>query len=1233
MHSLAQAFLVGGARLFLGTAWPVDDAETRRLALEFYRALLAGQTLGAALLQARLFSYRRAGQVSLRSGAGAGMGSPAGGPTWAWAAPVLYGNPFYRLPAPAVYRQPATILGVRIVDRAPAGAESPETHARRTQDLANQLLAIAGLHGGEVTMIRPDALQVLFGVPSSVEDDAVRAVRAALDIRSLAAHRSAEHQGCLIEVSAAITSGEIVAAGLTPAVGTGPASGPDQVMYLGPLFGEADALLRQGQAGQVLANERTRQLAGGQFTFVPHMVEGKPEMVLSYEVLAHGDDAMPDSSSADDGQHGEQLRGRPAGQILGRERELGLLTAWWQAAAEGRGQVVGIVGEAGVGKTRLLQEFQQALAPQSHVWIGLACTSTGRDTPYSLVAQLLRQIFGILPGDGDEAVAAKIEQGLAALPGSAHAADPQINLILRETLGLSTSDVEEDERQVRRGRLVNLLRTMMANVAQQLPLIIAIDDLHWVDDASLDLLGQMTDGIPRLRVQFVVLYRPEWQHGWFDKAYYRHLPLDQLDQVAAYNLLHALLGGAELPKGLGVLLQKTGGNPFFIEEMVKSLQESGILVRREGGSQIGGPAEGETGSAIVWELRGPLTEQQLPGTVERTLRVRLASLTAETRAVLETAAVIGHQFGLPLLEQVLADTFSGQLDAALAELERRGFVEASWDVQEYRFRHALILDAVGQTMTPVQHQAWHRRIAELLEEQGGEVEKLAHHLYNSLLASRPVEPPRPDAGSSAAQVQKAVTCLLECGRRSLLRNAAHEAITFYRRVLLLTPLLQADDDAETASREGIGDALTLLGSFDAAYEELRHAYAALHRRPLDPAARRRAADLTRRIGRACAWRGEHEEALTWTAEGLRVLGEPQDDEDRAVAALLHVHKGSVEYNRGNLEEVARDCERGLQLAHAVGRLLPAEAEAHNMLAIIAWAGGHIPEALVHYEQSRANWLALGNSYQVARVEGNMGVAYFYLAQWEQARIYHTRCKEYWEQIEDRDMLAHPCLNFGNIYLYQGDWEQAEIHFSRALALWSSAHHERYMSLGHTNLGLLAIEQGEWAKAQAQLEESYAILTESTIRDLLSEVLSALAEVALGKGDLPRAAELAAQARQAAAELAMQHEEALALRVLGRIHLAEAARSSGQGAGPAGALDAARADLLAALAIFEAMANTYEAARTQYHLARVELAAGCRAGASAALDAAQDAFTALGAKHDQVLAERLQAEKAMQVEGI
>ncbi|MBK8047410.1 MAG: AAA family ATPase [Anaerolineales bacterium] len=1121
-------------------------------------------------------------------------------------------------------RQPATILSVRIATSpAPAGDESFEKYARRTQRLANQWVAIAESHGGEVIVIRPDALRILFGAPVPVEDDAVRAVRAALEIRALLATSADSSQVCAI----AVTSGDIAIATLTATPrwdagmesSTRHGSTASETLYLGSLFVEADNLMRQTQPGQVLLNERAQQLAQGRFPFILRLAEDERGTVLCYEVAAAGDSGLltpvPSAPSS-----------LPAGtddQLLGRTRELDLLSAWWPAAAQGRGQVVGIVGEAGVGKTRLLREFRQTLNPDGVTWIDLTCLSTDRDTPYSLAAQLLRSIFGILPGDDAEAAAAKIEKRLAELSGAPGAANPEINLILRETLGISTSHVAEDERKARRGRLVNVLRAMMASAAQQQPLIIAIDDLHWVDEASFELLSQVTDGIHRLGVQIVVLYRPEFQHNWFDKTYYRHLTLDQLDQGAAYDLLRALLHSEELPRGLGVLLQKTGGNPFFIQEMVKSLQESGILVQRA-------VAEARDPDAIHgsarWELRAPLTEQQLPGTVERTLRVRLASLTAPTLAVLEPAAVIGPQFGLPLLRLLLPDTSSHDLDAALAELEQRGFVEASWEVREYRFRHALILDAVGQIMPPSQHQSWHRRIAEVLEKQGGDIDRLAHHLFSSLLASRPAEPPKVDRESDPAQVEKAIACLLECGERSLLRNAARAAITYFQRVLLLSPFLPDRYAADVLSREGIGDALTLLGDFDAAGTELRIAYGALHMRPLGPAERRRAADLTRRIGRVCGWRGEHGLGLEWMAEGLRGLGEAQNDADRAVAALLYVHKGSVEYNRGNLDEVASDCARGLQLAQQVGQLLPAEAEAHNMLGIIAWAQGRIHEALAQYELSRTAWQALGNSYQVARVDGNMGVAYFYLAEWEQARVYHTRCKEYWEQVEDRDMLAHPCLNLGNIYLYQGNWEQAAIHFSRALALWSSAHHERFMSLGHTNLGLLAIEQEEWAKAQAQLEESYTILVGANIRDLLREVLSALAGVAIGMRSLPRAEELGVKARQSGAERKMQHEEALALRVLGRIHLAHAEQEDRS----AGEFECARADLQGALAIFEEMANRYEVARTRYHLARVEFAAGHPKAAANVLEVALATFAALGANHDHKLAEQLSGKLSQQL---
>lgn len=1179
VHSLAQAFLLGGAALFLGAAWPVDDDETHWLALEFYRSLLAGHSTGSALRQARMRSRHKAPHTA------------------AWAAPVLYGDPLQCLPQPALQRQPGTILTAHIAINEERTGETLESYARRAQETAGGLVTIARRHGGEVIALRPDYLRVLFGVPGPVEDDAARAMHAALAMRSAVGKQAGENATA---IAITIASGEIAMATLFPQARAGEqdSSTPTSaLLYFGPLFAEADALTRQSQPNQVVANERASKLAQDRFIFSSRLWEREHDTVLCYEVTT----SVYEESALTGGLGGSL---RAAGQFLGRERELDLLATYWQGARVGRGLVMGIAGEAGIGKTRLLQEFCRMLPNGDQMWIDLTCSSTERDTPYTLVNQLLRRIFGILADDDDDLAQVKIAQGLARLPSNPLAADPQINQILRETMGLSISTVPVEERKIRRSHLVHLLRTLMAYYAQQQPLIIAIDDVHWSDEASLELLGQVTDGIHRLPVQFLLLYRPEWQHHWFGKAYYRHLSLDQLDQVASFALLQTLLRSTELPKGLAVLLQKTGGNPFFIEEMVLSLQESGILIQRSGLSQPDAPA---------WELRRPLAEHTLPGTVERTLRVRLETLTPATREVLETAAIIGPSFGLPLLQKLLKTT-GGQADPALAELEQRGFIEASWDVQDYRFRHALILDTVYQTMPITRHQAWHRRIAELLEEgpQPTEIEKLAHHWYHSLLLSRPMESPKLDASSSAQQVAKAAGYLIQCGQRALERYAASEAANYYRRALFLNSLLPATNHVEVISREGLGDALSMLGDFDAAGEELRLAYGALHTQPLTRAERRRAADLARRIGLLYAWRSEYEAAMDWMAEGRQQLGEPQDDDDKSAAALLHVHTGSVEYNRGNYAQVVAQCERGLQLAAASPTPLPAQAEAYNLLGIIAWANGRSQEALTHYTKSHAAWLALGNSYRAARVEGNMGVAYFHLAQWEQARLHHTRCKEYWEQIENQDMLAHPCLNLGNIYLYQGDWEQAELHFHRALALWGKAQHKRFMSLGHTNLGLLYIEQGEWEKALAHLEESRALLTQLNIRDLLCEVLYALAEVALGTHDLERALELATQSHDLAVERDMSPEQALALRIRGRIYLACDDSAT------------ARADLDQALAILQAVENRYEEARTRYYLAGLELQAGQTAKARAHLDSALTSFTALGAKQDCRRAESLAA---------
>ena len=368
----------------------------------------------------------------------------------------------------------------------------------------------------------------------------------------------------------------------------------------------------------------------------------------------------------------------------------------------------------------------------------------------------------------------------------------------------------------------------------------------------------------------------------------------------------------------------------------------------------------------------------------------------------------------------------------------------------------------------------------------------------------------------------------------------------------------------------MGDAHNILGEFDAAYGELSRAYAGLHTHPLSQAERRHAADLARRLGRLRMWKGQHDNALAWLAEGQRKLGEPADADDRATAALLHIHRGSVHYNRGRIDEAGVEGQAGLTLV--AEDVAPAvQAEGFNLLAIVAWARGEDREALDYFDHSHRAWQSVGNTYQAMRVLGNIGVVYFHTAEWEVAQRHYAACRAYWESIGDRDMLAHTLLNQGNIHLCQGRLDEAQLAFEAALEPWQSAQSQRWIALSHINLGHVAIEREQWQTAHERLTVSRTLLTDLAIRDLLPENDAALAEAALGMGRPEAAIELARQAEALARELEMQPESAAGLRVLGRAHLV-----LGRHAESLHAIEAS-------LAISRLLATSYEVGRTLFHL--------------------------------------------------
>lgn len=1209
VQGLAGACLLGGASAVIATLWPVSDEGARNLAVQVYRALLAGEPLGEALRLARANAREAAPREA------------------GWAAPVLYGDPTWRLGHPRASRHSGTVVVARWREADAAGL----------RDAAG----VIATQGGR--MIRADATgwTATFGVPRTLEDDAARSLEAALTLTAPA-------------LAIGVASGPIE---VDPR-GVDPVSGP---LYLGPTLRRAAELAEAGRAGEIWVAPDTRRLVGGRFAFAraqgPDLPRGDPPDDPPGEALeAPGEDTgvwrlIGRRLRSDSSLGGAS--GSPSAAI-GRARELAMLEAWLAAARAGGGSVVGVTGEAGVGKTHLVHALRVGDEAAAVRWIVLDPPAVG-DAPLGTIARLLGALLDVEPG-GDPAARrlAAIAQ-LAARAGAGRAPDPELETVVIEILGLGGKGSTRALPAEVPGRLTHLLRGLLAEASRRETVVLVADDAQRLDEASLEILRSVTEGIGRLPAQLILLYRPDWAHPWFNKPDYRHLALGPLDGSAESALAAARLGiaVADLPAGLDKLVARAGGNPFFVEETLRWLEDTAALQRRAG----------------AWALVRAPAEAGLPGTVQRMLAARLDRLPPATRRVLDAAAVLGAAFDPVLLARVLG---GAAIDAPLAELERRGFVVAPWGSGDYSFGHGLVREAALAGLLAQERRALHLRAGRVLESIGdpgdpGTLEQLAQHAFAGVTLGgdsfRPLEmdpgavpgaltdgaPLAPEA--EQADVDRAIRHLIAAGAQANRRYAARRSAGHFQAALaLLHQLADPARDDLAVAQEGLGDALNTLGAFDAAISAYETALAALLTpeaphpeaiareastaettlpvaptpassapRPDLPAAesRRRRADLARRIGRLHGWAARHEEALGWLARGLALLGDRLDAADRPVAALIHIHTGPIHYMRGQYDLALGCVQRGLGIVEGTDHL-EVLATGFNFLGAVQDALGERDQAVVAYEHSLALWSAAGDSVQAARVEDNLGVTCFHRGDWDRAAELHRQALETFERIEDRDQIIYACVNLGNVHLGRGAFDDAEALFARAGALAESVGNPRLQAMASLNLGLVALERGDPVAARAALGASHDLQELHAIDELQAETFVALGRLALAEALADNAQADAAQVDTAQVEEAQdwagraltsaqaqqtQLEEALAHRLLGAAHRArgDLAQSAGH--------------LRWSLAALDAAGHRFEAARTRVEWARTLWAAGQAVEAVDSLVQAIGAFEALGAAAD------------------
>jgi class 3 adenylate cyclase/tetratricopeptide (TPR) repeat protein len=637
---------------------------------------------------------------------------------------------------------------------------------------------------GTVSRALGDGIMALFGAPIAHEDHAVRACYAALALQD-AMHRYAEQvrqtHGALVEARVGLNSGEVVVRLISDDLHL-------DYTALGPTVHLASRLEQLAREGTSLLTAETLSLVEGYVQVRPVgqvAIKGLDRPVEAFELVGAG--AARTRLQA--------MAARGLTRFVGRQAELMAINCALERTQVGYGQLVALVGEPGVGKSRLVWEVTHSHRTQGWLVLESGSVSYGKATSWLPVIDLLKAYCGIAPRDDARSIREKLTGKLLTL-------DRKLEPDLPAFLSLLDVPVEEKSWRAldppkRRRQTLDALKRLLLRESRQQPLLLIFEDVHWIDSETQALLDDLVDGLPTARILLLVNYRPEYTHAWGSKTYYTQIRIDPLGEDSAEALLDALLGTTRTmgddSRAVGVqgatalhdlkrfLIERTEGNPFFLEESVRTLVETGALV-------------GERGA---YRLAAEVAGIRVPATVQAVLAARIDRLPADEKRLLQTAAVIGKDVPFALLRAIIVeaagpaarDPFSEEdLKVGLAHLQAAEFLyEASlFPVLEYTFKHALTHEVAYGSLLQERRKALHARIVAAIE--GLYADRLAEHIERLTHHAQRGE-----------HWEKALSYSRQAGHKGVARSANREAVVFFEQALsALEHLPETRDTLEQA---------------------------------------------------------------------------------------------------------------------------------------------------------------------------------------------------------------------------------------------------------------------------------------------------------------------------------------------------------------------------------------------------------------------------------------------------
>jgi class 3 adenylate cyclase/tetratricopeptide (TPR) repeat protein len=756
---------------------------------------------------------------------------------------------------------------------------------------------------GTVNQVMGDGVMALFGAPLAHEDHAVRACYAALRMQEALRRHTVElrrTQGIEVQVRVGVNSGEVVVRAI----------GNDLRMdytAIGQTTHLAARMEQLATPGTIRLTGETLRLCEGWIhvrPLGPIPVKGLSEPVEAYELTGAG--------AARTRLQAAVARG--LSPFVGRDTEMDQLRAAAEQAQRGRGQMVAVVGDPGVGKSRLFYEFVHS--HRTHGWQVLESSSVsyGKATAYMPLVDLLRGYFKIDTRDDTRAVRAKVTGTMLTLDEGLKEHVPPL-LWLLDALGDDQGFMALEPAQ-RRQHTLEAIRRLVLRESRVQPLLVIFEDLHWVDGETQAFLDRLVESLPTAAVLLAVNYRPEYQHAWARKTYYRQLRIDPLPPQSATALLATLLGEDPSVEPLRrLLIARTEGNPLFLEESVRTFVETGALAGERGGYRLVKPPE----------------TIQVPATVQAILAARIDRLSAEQKRLLQAASVVGKDVPLALL-QAIAGLDADALAAGLGQLQAGEFLyeAALFPEVEYTFKHALTHEVAYASLLGERRRQLHAEIVGALERLyadrlGEHVELLAHHATRGELRDR------------------AVRYVRLAGAKAVARSANREAVGLFEQALGLLEALPATEETLSASldtRIDLGPAL--IAVHGASSPQVETSY-------------RRARELVDRLGDASRrfpvlwglWYVDYTRGAYAAARdaGERLLEAARGGDDSGALVEAHHALWATFTAMGQATAAVAHAERGVALY---------ERERHA--AQMFRYGGHDPGACCRYQMALNQWV-------------------------------------------------------------------------------------------------------------------------------------------------------------------------------------------------------------------------------------------------------------------------------------